>query len=86
VQRIKSGEYIATGIRLSGKLDEERGKQVAEFLFINIPEVKIKVGHRCLLSVAQGDDILYDRGTELKMSVSQKRNEQKKGEPGDTFP
>jgi hypothetical protein len=42
---IESGEYVATGIRTSRKLDEERGKQVAKVLFINVPEVEIKISH-----------------------------------------
>jgi hypothetical protein len=57
-----------------------------KFLFINVPEVKIKIGHRGPPSVAQGRNFLYDRGTDLIMSVSQRWNESKKGEPDDTFP
>jgi hypothetical protein len=45
VGQIKSGEYVTTGIGASRKLDEQRGKQVVKFLFINIPEIEIKVGH-----------------------------------------
>jgi hypothetical protein len=66
-------------------LDKERGKQVAEFLFINVPEVEIKIGYQRLASIEQGD-IFYDRGTELMMSVSQTRNESKNGEPDHSFP
>ena len=54
-------------------MDEERGKQVAKLLFINVPEVKIEIGHGCPPSVAQGHDILYDRGAGSIMSVSQGR-------------
>jgi hypothetical protein len=88
VRRIESEEYVATEIGASRKLDEERRKQVVKSLFIDIPEVKIKVGHRCLLDVAQGYDILYDRGTAdgLLMSASQRRDESKEDEPHDTFP
>jgi hypothetical protein len=43
VKGIKSGEYIATGIGPSRELDKEGGKQVGEFLFIDVPEVKIKI-------------------------------------------
>ena len=57
---IESGEYIAKGIGLSRKLTEERRKQVVKTLFIDVPEIKIKVGHRGLPSIAQGYDILYD--------------------------
>jgi len=39
------GEYVTTGIGPSGKLDEERGKQIVKFLFVDVLEVKIKVGH-----------------------------------------
>jgi hypothetical protein len=42
---MKSGEHIATEIGPSRELDEEGGKQVAKCLFIDVPEVKIKVGH-----------------------------------------
>jgi hypothetical protein len=54
------GEYLATGIGLSGKLDEERGKQVAKILFFNVPEVEVKIRHRRLPSAAQSHDIFYD--------------------------
>ena len=53
---------------------------------VNVPEVKIKVGHRCLPGIAQGYNILYDRGTESPKLGSQKRNESEKDEPDDTFP
>ena len=39
------------------------------FLFISVPEVEIKVGQRGLLGIAQGYDILCDRGTEMMVSV-----------------
>jgi hypothetical protein len=42
---MKSGEYVTTGIGASRKLDEQRGKQVVKFLFINVPEIEIKIGH-----------------------------------------
>jgi len=45
VDRIKLGEYVTTGIGTSRKLDEQGGKQVVKFLFINVPEIEIKVGH-----------------------------------------
>ena len=57
-----------------------------KFLFINVLEVKIKIGHGGHPSVAQGHDFLYDRRTDLIMSVSERQNELKKGEPDDTFP
>jgi hypothetical protein len=72
VFRIESREYIAAGIGSRRKLDEEGGKQVGKSLFIDVPEVEIKIGHRCLPSVAQGYDIFYDRRTEFMMSVSQR--------------
>ncbi len=71
VFRIELREYVTTRIGPSRKLDEKRRKQVAKFLFIDVPEVKIKIGHQGPPSVARGDDILYDRGTRLAMSVSQ---------------
>jgi hypothetical protein len=82
---IESGEYITAGIRPSRKLDEERGEQIVELLFIDVAEVKIKIGDRCLSSAAQFNDILYDRRTESMMSVSQRRNKPK-DEPDDAFP
>jgi hypothetical protein len=44
VCRIESGEYVTIRIGSSKKLDE-RGKQVIKSLFIDVPEVEIKVGH-----------------------------------------
>jgi hypothetical protein len=46
VFRIESGEYIATRIGPSRKLDKERGKQVGKILFIDVPEVEIEIRHR----------------------------------------
>jgi hypothetical protein len=43
--RIELREFVTTGIGARRQLDEERGKEVAEFLLINVPEIKIKVGH-----------------------------------------
>ena len=57
-----------------------------EFLFINVPEVKIEIGHRCLPRVAQGHDLLYDRGTEFDDVSLTGAEELNKGEPDDTFP
>jgi len=42
---IKLGKFVTTGIGPRRELDEERGKNVAEFLLINVPEVKIEIGH-----------------------------------------
>jgi hypothetical protein len=64
VCRIESGKYVTTGIGPSRKLDEERRKQIVKFLFVNVPEVKIKIGCRGPPCTAQGHDILYNRGTE----------------------
>ena len=44
--RIELREYVATKIGPSRKLDEERQKQVVKILFINVPEVKIKIGRQ----------------------------------------
>jgi len=57
---MKVGEYVTTGIGASRKLDEQRGKQVVKFLFIDVPEIKIEIGDRGLPSIAQGYDILYN--------------------------
>jgi hypothetical protein len=35
-------------------------------LFIDVPEVEIKVGHRGRPSIAQGHYVLYDRRTERR--------------------
>jgi hypothetical protein len=45
VGRMKSGEYVTTGIGARRKLDEQRGKQIVKFLFINVPEIEIEIGH-----------------------------------------
>src|SRR6266576_2038147 len=43
--RIELGEFITTGIGPGRELDEERGKKFAKFLLINVPEIKIEIGH-----------------------------------------
>jgi hypothetical protein len=43
VCRVELVKSITTGIGASRKLNEERRKQVLQFLFIDIPEVEIKV-------------------------------------------
>jgi len=43
--RIEPGEYVTTGIGPSSELDEKRREQVVKSLFIDIPEVEIKVGN-----------------------------------------
>jgi hypothetical protein len=43
--RIELGEFVTTSIGPGRELDEERGKNVAKFLLINVPEIKVKVGH-----------------------------------------
>jgi hypothetical protein len=70
VFRIESGKYVTTGIGPRRKLDEQRGKQVAKLLFIDIPEVEIEISHRGPPGVTLGFDILNDRGTESMVSVS----------------
>jgi hypothetical protein len=45
VCRIELRKYVMAGIGWSRKLGEERGKQVVKSLFIDVPEVEIKVGH-----------------------------------------
>jgi hypothetical protein len=56
-----------------------------KFLLIDIPEVKIKVGQRGLPGIAQGNNILYDRGTEMGYQLNKGR-ETKKNKPEYTFP
>ena len=48
MRRMEPGERIITEIRPSCKLNEKRRKQVVKYLFIDVLEVKIKVGHRGL--------------------------------------
>jgi hypothetical protein len=60
VCRIELGEFVTTGIGPGRELDEERGKKVAKLLLINVPEIKIEIGHRGPPSIAQCRDILYN--------------------------
>jgi hypothetical protein len=69
--RIEFGEFVTTGIGPGRELYEEGGKKVARFLLIDVPEIKIEIGHCGHPSIAQGHDILYNRGTEIIMSFSQ---------------
>jgi hypothetical protein len=46
-------------------------KQAAKVLFIDVPEVKIKIGHQGRSSIVQSLDIFYDRGASLIMLVLQ---------------
>jgi hypothetical protein len=80
VLKIEPGEYVATEVGPRRKLGKERGKQVVEFLFIDVPEVKIKIGHRRLPGVAQGYDVFYDRRTELIL-VLQQLKKSRNGKP-----
>ena len=45
VLRVKSVKDITTRTRLRGKLDEKRWEEVPTILFIEVPEVKIKVSN-----------------------------------------
>jgi hypothetical protein len=75
------------GVGPRRKLDEKGWKYVLKSLFIDIPEIKIKVGERSPPIIAQGYDIFYDRGTESNVLVEQwKRETTKKDKPEDTFP
>ena len=53
VCRIEPQEYVTTGIGLSRELYEERRKQIAQVLFVGVPEVEIEVGQRGLPSIIQ---------------------------------
>jgi hypothetical protein len=57
-----------------------------KFLFIDVPEVKIKVGQRGLPSIAQDHDIFYDRGTEMAVSVGQERKRRRNTNQNTLFP
>jgi hypothetical protein len=50
--------------RASRKLSEKGRDQVAQALLVGVPKVKIKISHRCFSGLAQGFNILDDRGTE----------------------
>jgi hypothetical protein len=41
--RIELGEFVTTGIGPRRELGEKRGKNVAKFLLIDVPEIEIKV-------------------------------------------
>jgi len=43
--RKKLGEFVTTGIGPRRELDEERGKEVAKSLLINVPEIKVEIGY-----------------------------------------
>ena len=53
------------GIGSSRELNEERRKEVLEFLLVDIPEIEIEIAHRGTLRGVQGHDILYDGGAEF---------------------
>ena len=59
------GQDVTTGIGPSGELDEKGRKEVLEFLFVDIPEVEIEIGHRGPPGVVQSHDISYDRRAEF---------------------
>jgi len=76
--RIELRKYIAIRIGPSRELDEERREYIVKFLLINVPEVEIEVGQRGFPSIAQGYDILYDRGTKMVVSVGQGAKDEEK--------
>ena len=57
-----------------------------KFLLFNVPKVEIKVGQRGLPGIAQGHDILYDRGTEIMVSDGQGRKRRRKTYQNTLFP
>ena len=58
--RMEVGEFVTAGIGPRRELDEERGKNVRKLLFIDVPEIEIKIGQRGTPSIAQGHDVLYN--------------------------
>ena len=60
--RIEAGKCIATRIRASRKLNEERRENVAKSLLIGVSEVEIEICNGGISGVAQLHDILDDCG------------------------
>ena len=44
--RVKAVKDVTTRARLGGKLDKKRREEVSTILFIEVPEVKVKVSNR----------------------------------------
>ena len=68
----------------SRKLEYERKQQIMTGFLVDIPEIKIKVGHDRGSSFAYSHDVLNDGGTGEK--ISSDRKEEWDNEPNDAFP
>ena len=62
VRGIKPGEYVATWVRASSELNEERWEQVAASLLIGIPKIAIEIRDRGISRLAQCHYVSYDCG------------------------
>jgi hypothetical protein len=70
VCRVEAKKNVTERIRLVTELDEDRGKQSAGILFFLVSEIEKKVGHVCCPSFGGAFDILDDRRTSEKSTVS----------------
>ena len=52
---------------MSRKLGEKGRDQVMQALLAGVPKVKVKISYRCFLSLAQGFNILNNRGTDKRI-------------------
>jgi hypothetical protein len=70
VGEIEADKCIETTFRLRGELSNKRREQVATALLVGVPKIKVKISHRCQSAVAEGNDVLNDRGANPKVSDS----------------
>jgi hypothetical protein len=71
VAEIKTDKCIKKGIGLRGKLRYERREQVAAVLLVGVPKIKVKICHRGRSAVVQGNDVLNDRGADIRRLLTQ---------------
>ena len=63
---VNAVENVAARTRVSRKLKYKRAQQVVTALLVEIPEIKVEVGHDGQPSFAYGHNVLDDRGTSEK--------------------
>ena len=68
---IKTDKCIKKGIELGGKLRNKRWEQVAAVLLVSVPKIKVKICYRGRSAVAQGNDVLNDRGADIRRLATQ---------------
>ena len=54
-------KYLATGIPVGGKLDENRCEKVADTLLFLVSKVEEEISQRGLTGIAQRHEVFYDR-------------------------